>query len=268
MSDLLPPVPMPPVPVLPRPDLSAIRAIYFDLDDTLCGYWDASKKGLREAFAEHLLPGRTVEEMFEAWATAFREFAPSLKHTGWYEGYLKKSETTRTEQMRRTLAVLEAMDEDHAGRLSEAYMRRRDANLTLFPDAISVLSDLKARFPLGLITNGPADTQRQEIATLGIERFLDHVFIEGEMGEGKPNPAVFQRATDAMGVQPHEILMVGNSFGHDVTPALAAGWRAIWIRRPSDVSPSAKGPEQIPEGTRLPDAIVGSLSEVLELINS
>lgn len=30
--------------------LSGVKAIYFDLDDTLCAYWDACKQGLRETF--------------------------------------------------------------------------------------------------------------------------------------------------------------------------------------------------------------------------
>jgi putative hydrolase of the HAD superfamily len=249
-----------------KPDFTGIKAIYFDLDDTLCGYWDASKIGLRQAFAEHGPDGYTPEEMVQAWATAFREFAPSLKKTGWYAGYLLKGEPTRTEQMRRTLAVLNIVDEEMATKLSQRYMELRDANLRLFSDAIEVLDDLKARYPLGLITNGPADIQRQEIATLGIEHYFNHFFIEGEMGEGKPKPAVFARATAAMGVEPHEILMVGNSFAHDVTAALDYGWHAVWIRRASDVPPSATHPETPPEGAPIPDAIVGSLSELHGLL--
>lgn len=249
-----------------RTDFTGVKAIYFDLDDTLCGYWDASKIGLRQAFAEHGPEGYTAEEMVQAWATAFREFAPSLKKTGWYPIYLLNGEPTRTEQMRRTLAVLNIVDEECAAQLSQRYMELRDANLRLFSDAIEILDDLKQRYPLGLITNGPADIQRQEIATLGIEHYFNHFFIEGEMGEGKPKPAVFARATAAMGVEPNEILMVGNSFAHDVVPALDFGWHAVWIRRASDVPPSAAHPEAPPEGETLPDAVVGSLTELRALL--
>jgi putative hydrolase of the HAD superfamily len=245
-----------------KPDFSSVTAVYFDLDDTLCAYWDASKLGLRQAFQAHAPEGRTEEEMVLAWARAFQGFAPTLKSTGWYERYLVTGEPTRTEQMRRTLAELGVVDEERALALSETYMRRRDANLRLFHDALTVLDALRGKYPLGLITNGPADIQRQEIATLGIGHYFDHVFIEGEMGEGKPNPTVFERAARAVDRQPEALLMVGNSFKHDIVPALAAGWRAIWIRRASDVPPSATAPEEMPDGAPQPDAIVGSLSEV------
>jgi putative hydrolase of the HAD superfamily len=253
-----------------RPDLSAVRAIYFDLDDTLCAYWEASKIGMRRAFEEHGPEGFTPEEMIQHWAAAFRQFSPTLKQTGWYEGYLKEGEPTRTEQMRLTLLRVGVVDEVRASSLSQTYMQERDRALRLFSDSLNVLAELKGRYPLGLITNGPADIQRQEIATLGIAEFFDHVFIEGEMGEGKPNQSVFERARSAVDVRPHEILFVGNSFAHDIVPAIEAGWRAIWIRRPSDVPPSSGPglamPEQAPEGAPRPDAVIGELTELLTLL--
>jgi putative hydrolase of the HAD superfamily len=253
-------------------DFSSVKAIYFDLDDTLCGYWDASKAGLRRAFELEGPKGYTVEECVKAWATAFREFAPTLKHTGWYEGYLKEAEPTRTEQMRRMLLKFGIVDEGLAQRLSERYMTERDQALKLFEDAWEVVTTLRKRFPLGLITNGPADLQRMEVATLGLEPFFDPILIEGEMGEGKPKPAVFQRAADLMRCTPDQLLMVGNSYHHDVLPALEAGWKAIWIRRPSDVPPSSEHvdpkPEERPEHLPEPDAVINDLRSLLPLLRS
>jgi putative hydrolase of the HAD superfamily len=252
------------------PDLSGIKAVYFDLDDTLCGYWEASKFGMRLAFQKHGPEGFTVDEVVQTWAAAFREFAPTLKQTGWYDGYLKQGEPTRTEQMRLTLLRLGIVDEERAQKLSESYMVERNRALKLFDDAENVLTELKKRFPLGLITNGPADIQRQEIETLAIESYFDHIFIEGEMGEGKPNPSVFARATSAVGCEPHEILFVGNSFAHDVTPAIECGWRAIWVRRATDVPPSSgpgpAQPEEAPQGAAKPDAVIADLTDLLGML--
>ncbi len=244
-----------------------VRRIFFDLDDTLCGYWSASKAGLRKAFEDEGPEGHTADEMVQHWAAAFREFSPTLKQTGWYATYLKVGEPTRTEQMRLTLLRAGVDDSDHASRLSEAYASNRNQNLALFDDAIEVLDALSAKYPLGLITNGPADIQRQEIATLGIEKYFDRFYIEGEMGRGKPLPALFSHITSEAELEPHEIAMIGNSYAHDVQPAIEAGWTGIWIRRPSDVPPSAKDkaskPEERPEGAPEPDAVIASLGELL-----
>ncbi|RYG39473.1 HAD family hydrolase [bacterium] len=250
------------------PDFSRVRGIYFDLDDTLCGYWDATKAGLRAAFASDGPEGFTPQEMVVHWAAAFREFGAGLKASHWYAKYLKNGGITRTEQMRLTLERIGIVDDALAQRLSDVYGRERNARLVLFDDANETLDTLSG-FPLGLITNGPADVQRQEVATVGIGERFAHFFIEGEVGFGKPEPEVFRRAAEAMGLQPGQLLMVGNSYHHDIVPALEAGWKAIWIRRPSDVPPSANNdalPEEMPEGGLHPDAIVGSLAEVSELL--
>lgn len=250
--------------------VEGIRAVYFDLDDTLCGYWDASKIALQRVFERHTPAGHVAQDMVRHWAAAFRGFAPTLKKTGWYEGYLQKAEPTRTEQMRLTLERIGVQDPELAAKLSQAYMEERDNALSLFPDSIQVIETLRQHFPLGLITNGPADLQRQEIATLGIGHYFQNIFIEGEMGEGKPSKAVFDRAALVVDCRPHEVLMVGNSYEHDVRAALENGWHAVWIRRGSDVPPSAGGedprPEGLPPGAPEPDAVIGSLSELLPLL--
>jgi putative hydrolase of the HAD superfamily len=253
-----------------RPDLSQVEAIFFDLDDTLCAYWEACKIGLCRALDAHGPEGFTSQEVIRAWAAAFREFSPTLKETGWYEGYLTSGEPTRTEQMRLTLLRLGIADEDLASKLSEAYRTERDKALRLFEESEEVLSVLQKRYPLGLITNGPADIQRQEIATLGIEDIFDPILIEGEMGEGKPLASVFRRAEKLVGKEPSQLLFVGNSYGHDIRPALDAGWRAVWVRRPTDVPPSAgpgpSRPEEMPKNAPPPDAIVQNLRELLPLL--
>jgi len=247
-----------------------IKAIYFDLDDTLCGYWDAGKGGLRAAFTAHM-PDHDIEVMLAHWATVFRDFAPRLRELGWYETYLATGEPTRTEQMRLTLERVGIVDPGLAARLSHDYLQERHARLRLFDDAVEVLDALRRHYPLGLITNGPADIQRLEIEVLGIGHYFDHVFIEGEMKEGKPSPTVFARAAAAMACTPGELLMVGNSYKQDIAPALAAGWHAIWIRRPSDVPPSAKNdakPEEMPMGGQAPDAEISHLIELLPILSS
>lgn len=258
-------------PARPAPDFSKVRAVYFDLDDTLCAYWDASKLGLRTAFDTHPVSGQTSEDMVRHWATAFRDFAPYLKQTGWYEGYLKSGQPTRIEQMRLTLLQAGVDDPEHAKRLSETYMVSRDLALALFPDALDLLDYLKPKYPLGLITNGPADIQRQEVETLKLTDYFKHIFIEGEVGEGKPLASVFERARAAVDCQPHEILYIGNSYDHDIAPAIKAGWRTVWVRRESDVPPSAdlENPpkhKDAPEGAAEPDLVIGELSELFPLL--
>lgn len=248
-----------------RPELQGVRAIFFDLDDTLCGYWEASKRALAETFALHGPEGHTADEMVRAWAGAFRTFSPTIKRSEWYATYLKCGSETRVEQMRRTLAAVGITEETRAQALSDSYGELRDRYLELFPESEEVLQQLFKDFPLGLMTNGPADIQRQEIATLGIEKYFKHILIEGEMGEGKPVAAVFRRAEGLMGCEGSELLFVGNSYHHDILPSIESGWRTVWVRRPTDIPPSADGqsqPEERPDDGPRPTLEINNLLEL------
>lgn len=244
---------------------STVRAVYFDLDDTLCAYWDAAKQGLARTFADHPQHGRTPDQMLRHWAEEFAAFGATMGSSEWYPKYCESGETTRRELMRRVLEKVGVFDEGLADRLSATYYVERHAALQLFPEAEEVLAALQPLAPLGLITNGPADIQRQEIEKLRIGPWFQHIFIEGEMKMGKPNPEIMRLAQEAMGVEPHEILMVGNSYKHDMLPAMAAGWRTVWVRRPSDVPPSSKTglPEEMPAGAEPADLEVNDLRSIL-----
>lgn len=245
--------------------LGKIKVVYFDLDDTLCAYWDAAKKGLRHAFGEHPEHGASLDKLLEAWGDAFTEFVQTIGKTHWYQKYLLSGDLTRTELMRRTLERVGVYDEGLAQAMSDTYYVERHAALELFPESLEVLHALYGHYQLGLITNGPSDIQKQEIQTLNIGPYFQHIFIEGDMGYGKPDPRIFAMATDRAGARPSEVLFVGNSYRHDVVPAQIAGWKTVWIRRPSDVSPSNKTgkPEELPEGATPPDMTITDLREIL-----
>lgn len=240
--------------------LPDIRAVAFDLDDTLCAYWDAAKIGLGvtldtlEGGRGHWLPH---------WAAAFRGFCGDLKKSPWYDTYLREGEPTRTELMRLMLLEGGVDDAALARSLSDQYGEARDQALVLFPETLGTLQQVRAlQLPLLVITNGPADIQRQELRTLGIEALFDHVLIEGEMGFGKPDARVFELALDLCGCSPSHVLMVGNSYSADIVPAVRHGWKTAWIRRPSDVAPSATGPEHRPSEGPIPDLEITDLREI------
>jgi FMN phosphatase YigB (HAD superfamily) len=110
--------------------------------------------------------------------------------------------------------------------------------------------------------------QRQEIEALGIGHFFEHVFIEGEVGEGKPHVAAFRMAEKAFGLSPDEFLMVGNSFKHDIAGAQKAGWHTAWLRKDTDLGliRTEATLEQLPEGAQAPDIEMSDLRELLKAL--
>ena len=172
---------------------------------------------------------------------------------------------TRVQLINETLHALGVEDPELAWRIGDSYGRERDKRLCLFPEVLEVLGALHKKYPLGLITNGPADVQRQEIATLKIGEYFDHFLIEGEMGVGKPHASVMRRAEKAVECHGKEILFVGNSYHHDMVPAMELGWQTAWVRRPSDIPPSSRTgvPEEKPIDGPDPDLVMNELRELL-----
>lgn len=247
-----------------------IKAVFFDLDDTLCAYWEAAKGALRITFERYAPDGRTAADMIGFWSKEFDGFCHGIKKTPWYEPYLKSGEPTRTELMRLTFLAAGIDDSSLAREVAEFYAAQRREALQLFDDALPALDALEGRFYLGMITNGPADVQREEVVDLGLEPRFQSILVEGELGFGKPLMEVFRLAESQSGCAPSEILFIGNSYAHDILPAIKAGWKTVWIRRASDIPPSRNGEgarlEDLPPGTPEPDMTAETLEPVVKAL--
>ena len=129
----------------------------------------------------------------------------------------------------------------------------------LYPDAARAIDALRAAgYRIAIVANQPG-IRTDELATIGIE--AEVVAMSEWMGVAKPEPGFFARALELMGLPaPVDVAYVGDRVDNDVLPALAAGMRAIWIRR---------GPwgviQRLPDGTR-PALTVDSLDELVERI--
>jgi len=155
------------------------------------------------------------------WAT-FEGVHPRLdgltSWAGWY----------RRESWRAALKAA-GNDVGAAELLSERYIDGQRAGHPVLPGALELVRRLAETVPVAVVTNGPPDIQRLKIDQAGIGPYLSAVVISGELGLGKPDPAVFGHALELVGALPERAVMVGDSWERDVTGALAAGMRAVWI---------------------------------------
>jgi len=204
------------------------RAVFFDLDDTLCdetSAWQVCSAGTAA------LAARSLPALDPAGVTAF-----FLDHSDAYWRAMDPISETRPIHAIRTahwLATLEAFGHsDHtlAAELAHDYAHRRATELALFPDALPLLTALRAAGKrLVLITNGMQSTHVARIAHLGLEAYFDHTLISDAVGMAKPDPRIFRHALDLAGCAPHEAAMVGDNPINDIAGAQAAGITAFWF---------------------------------------
>ncbi len=221
-----------------------IRAVGFDLDDTLCVYMPIAVQARLQILQTHLAP-RTqlpLDALDQHYRRAFRTVLEELHSPRWYPLYLQEGRATRTETFRRLLQSLQIDDERLADQMSAEYAALRESLLRLHDDALTTLHALRERYPIFVITNGPAYEQRRELQTLGIEALFDIVAIEGEVGVGKPHKPIFEFVRGQLNLPAEQILFVGNSWEHDVQGALNAGWQAVWLNRDGATHPQPDSP--------------------------
>ena len=105
----------------------------------------------------------------------------------------------------------------------------RHENFSLYEDALPVLEELRSRgLLIGLITNGQRDLE-EFVIHHGLE--VDAMVGSRAHGRIKPHPSIFVAALQALGVEPEEAAMVGDSYEDDIEGARALGVRAILLDR-------------------------------------
>ena len=220
-----------------------------------------------------------VEVSFEDLADGLRESTP------WLANIWKKGEQVSTlEQIRyivnhatKNRPVL-LTDPEVLMRLEESYWSPSlTAPATLNADAPKVLQRLSERsLKIGLICNtgrGPGRALRELMRREGVLDYFDATIFSDEVGYGKPDTRIFLTAAKRLGLEPSDILHVGDNIENDVRGAQSAGMRTLLLEyevpsgfreqpsllaltRASDSNTSVK-----------PDGRIKSLSEILNFID-
>jgi putative hydrolase of the HAD superfamily len=257
-----------------------IKAIVFDLDDTLvvdmaaadAAFLETAKLAEERCGIEPQAMVKAVREQARPiWhASPAREYCLRVGPSSWeglwarYEGndpsvkILRDwAPTYRLAAWSAALAQFNIHDPALALTLAEDFPVRRRQHHRLFPDAPGVLRALHGAFKLGLMTNGLSCLQREKIEGVGIAPYFEAMAISGDLGIGKPHPAIFHAVLTPLDVRPEQALMVGNSIKGDIGGAQAVGMKAILIDR---------GDPHGQDDTIKPDAVMHQLGEVMNYL--
>ena len=232
-----------------------MKTLLVDLDDTLLDYsggvdacWEAACASAAGEVAQ--------APLVAALAQTRRSFWSDPEHNRRERVHMVRAWTRIA-----TLALERCGGDPRLGAaIAEAFAARRRSVMTLFPDAVQVLTALRERgTPLGLVTNGDAREQRAKIERHDLARFFDAIVIEGEFGAGKPDAAVYRTALSGLGVAVGpEVWMIGDHLEFDVAGAQRLGLRAAWLDRPGLGVPA--------ESAVRPDRILRELGDLIALL--
>lgn len=122
-------------------------------------------------------------------------------------------------------------------------------------EARPVLESLAERYPMMLVSNfyGNVDSVLRDF---DLRRYFKGVIESAVVGVRKPDPTIFRLGTVALGLEPEDVLVIGDSLKKDILPARSIGCRTLWLK--------GKGWTAQEDEATDPSAI-SSLNEVLDV---
>ena len=119
-------------------------------------------------------------------------------------------------------------------RWETAYWDRVRTMTRIFPEAAEVLTALKVRYRLALITNAQGQTEEGK-HRLGhypeLKNFFEVIVVAGEGGvPAKPDPEPFHLCLRQLRIAPAESVYVGDDWRIDVCGSEAAGMHPVWLK--------------------------------------
>ncbi|AVK60508.1 HAD family hydrolase [Lactobacillus sp. CBA3605] len=230
-----------------------IKAIVFDIDDTLYDQKSPFGMALTKTL-ETLVTPTDLAQIFNR----FRDFTDrTFNQVTTHDLTLEAWQTAR---LRHALATFttEKIKTDKAIQFEIAYQQALK-EIQFFPELAPALEKLSHCFQIGIIANGPANTQREKLHQLQIERYVhpDNIFISEELGIAKPDPSIFTTWAHQAGIKANQAAYVGDNIALDMTSAKHAGWQTFWFNHRLNLQA---------QPNVIPDQIIQSPAELAELL--
>ncbi|MFF5448421.1 HAD family hydrolase [Streptomyces sp. NPDC012888] len=229
-----------------------IRAVLWDIDDTLFDYTGADTAGLAAWLDEQGLGALygSPAEALAAWRAATeRHWARFADGLGTFEGQ-------RRDRVRDFLER-PAMTDEEADTWFGRYLAHYEAAWALFPDALPALEALAGTHRHGLLSNSSSAVQERKMRSLGLRERFEVLLCAVELGTSKPEAGAFLAACAAMGLEPAEVAYVGDHPEIDGCGARDAGLVAVWLDRRGRTGPAPEGVHRIAGLAELPHVLAG-----------
>jgi len=128
--------------------------------------------------------------------------------------------------------------EEHMEAIDAIRIPIYEERLEAFPDAFDTVQSLAAQgIPMAVASSSRRPDLDSKLALTGLDRYFD-AFVGGdEVEHGKPAPDVYLEAARRLGVPPSDCIAVEDA-EHGAAAAVAAGMRAVMVKRDGSISPN------------------------------
>lgn len=226
--------------------LESVKAISFDLDDTLWHCAPAIARADAALFAwfgEHT-PGIVAQHTpasLQVYQSSIRQAFPELSRC------VTATRLAGLRTLLREFGYAESLAEE-----AFAVFYRARSEVELYQGAVEMLKALKSRYRLAAITNGNAD-----LDLIGISGYFDVIYAANLELAPKPEPDMFLRCLSQLALPASALLHIGDNPVADVGGGLNASVQTLWFNQYND-----SWPEHLPR----PHFQAQSLSDIVTLL--
>ena len=208
-------------------NVTPVKAVLFDLDDTLLDHQHCNRIGLA-----------AVQQKYQCWREKpleelERENLRLLNdlHDKFLRG-IYSLDQARVERFSKLFAlcdqeVTHAVATTASTYFRQAYLAARRPVCGVIP----LLNRLRPDVKIAVVTNNLVAEQQDKLRACSLERLIDVLVVSEEAGFVKPDPAIFEVALNRLQCRAEEAVMVGDLWDVDILGAYRAGIRAIWFNR-------------------------------------
>ncbi len=226
----------------------------FDLDQTLLDFHASEYRALGIELRKNGLP--FSDEIYQA----FKACNKSL----WLE--LEKGTISRTELFaKRFQAVFSRFGGAAAGldplKVNDDFILTMSVNGVLMNGALELVEKLKRNIPdarIYVASNGVTVNAKGRIASTGLDRYADGIFISEEIGAAKPDAAFFHRCLERIGEPKTSCIMIGDSLTSDMLGAKNTSLASVWFMPEGNIKEAMEAYDI--------DACASSFDELYEIL--
>lgn len=228
-----------------------IRAIGFDLDNTLFDHTEAAAEAMRRLIDEKGWTYNGDNSVGAEWHRV---------ETLYFSQYAAGSMTLVEHRRARMSVFLESTDTEighhELDDLWNAYLVHYAKSWVAYPDAHDALNELKrAGIKMAVLTNGQQAQQEAKLKAIGLVDFFEGCLAIGTVEALKPDPRAFEQLCRLLECEPDEILFVGDDIDIDVRASNNVGLRGVWLNRDE---------LQTPDDVRVQIQTLGELRTLLQ----
>lgn len=196
--------------------------IFFDLDNTLLDHNKAESRSHQAVYNSFPVLQKLA---LNDWLATYQE----VNHNLWVKYQAGEIDRHKLHFSRfHDTMVKMNLPTENSREIGVTYMKKYREYWDWVDQAEETLALASKHFNVGIITNGFKETQLKKFEKLSMHKYTSQMVISEELGVLKPDPKVFDHATELAGVPREDILYVGDSYSSDVIGGLNAGWKTAW----------------------------------------